>query len=71
MKKIGAILFLLTLCIGSFAQTHSRVLNEQIRTLRVERKLLSLDNGILDGTDPENTLHISFDEMSHDVHLYT
>lgn len=71
MKKAGAILFLLTLSIGSFAQTHTRVFSEQIRTLRVERNVLRLENGMVDGTDQENTLHISFDEMSHDVHFYT
>ena len=60
MKKAGAILFLLTLCIGSFAQTHTRVFSEQIRTLRVERNVLRLENGMVDGTDPDNTLHISF-----------
>ena len=30
-----------------------------------------LEDGVVDGSDPENTLHISFDEMSHDVHFYT
>ena len=56
---------------GLFAQTHTRVFNEQVRTLRVERKVLLLENGVVDGSAPENTLHISFDEMSHDVHFYT
>ena len=45
------------------AQTHVRVFNEQIRTLRVAREVLMLDE-----LEP---LHISFDEMSHDVHFYT
>ena len=45
------------------AQTHVRVFNEQIRTLRVAREVLTLDE-----LEP---LHISFDEMSHDVHFYT
>ena len=45
------------------AQTHVRVFNEQIRTLRVAREVL-----VLDELEP---LHISFDEMSHDVHFYT
>lgn len=63
MKKIAFIVifvsFMATLC----AQTQKRVFNEQIRTLRVEREVLLLGN--------DNVLHISFDEMSHDVHFYT
>ena len=53
------------------AQTHVRAFREDIRTLRVERMFLVLKDGIVDGTEPENTLHISFDQMSHDVHFYT
>jgi hypothetical protein len=45
------------------AQTHTRVFHENIRTLRVARDVLRL------GEDDQ--LHISFDEMSHDVHFYT
>ena len=71
MKKIGLILFGIGICIGASAQTHTRVWDEQIRTLRVERRVLMLEDGVVDGSDPENTLHISFDEMSHDVHFYT
>ena len=33
--------------------------------------MLLLEDGVVDGSDPDNTLHISFDEMSHDVHFYT
>ena len=63
MKKISCIgAFLCAVC-GLWAQTHVRVFNEQIRTLRVAREVLVLD-------EPE-PLHISFDEMSHDVHFYT
>ena len=71
MRKFILIESLCLLCLSLFAQTHTRVYNEQIRTLRVERRVLLLENGILDGTDPDNTLHISFDEMSHDVHFYS
>ena len=63
MKKIGVIICLLWVCAGLFAQTHTHVYNEQIRTLRVERDVLMLDD--------LTPLHISFDEMSHDVHFYT
>ncbi len=71
MRKIVLIISLLTLSLCLFAQTHTRVFNEQIRTLRVERRVLLLENGAINGSDPENTLHISFDEMSHEVHFYT
>ena len=71
MRKITFIVAFLWCCLGLCAQTHTRSYKEQIRTLRVERRVLVLDNGVVDGTDPENTLHISFDEMSHDVHFYT
>lgn len=71
MKRFALINIFICLCAGLFAQTHTRVLNENIRTLRVERQFLVLENGIIDGSDPDNTLHISFDEMSHDVHFYT
>ena len=71
MKKIAFIFVFCVLSLSLLAQTHTRVFNEQVRTLRVERKVLLLENGVVDGSAPENTLHISFDEMSHDVHFYT
>ena len=71
MKKIGFLFVFLLFCLGLFAQTDVRVFKENIRTLRVERRWLMLEDGIVDGSDPDNTLHISFDEMSHDVHFYT
>ena len=70
MRKIAFIVLLFVpLCL--FAQTHVRAFNEHIRTLRVARTFLVLDNGEVNGSDPENTLQIDFDEMSHDVHFYT
>ena len=71
MRKIVLIVSLWAFCFGLCAQTQTRVFSEQIRTLRVERRWLLLENGVVDGSDPDNTLHISFDEMSHDVHFYT
>ena len=71
VKKSAFIVIFLSLVTALLAQTHTRVYNENIRTLRVERIALVLENGSVDGSDPENTLHISFDEMSHDVHFYT
>ena len=63
MRKISGILLFLLLCSGLSAQTRTRIFNEQIRTLRVPREVLVLDE--------QQPLHISFDEMSHDVHFYT
>ena len=71
MRKIAFIVAFLAGCLGVYAQTHTYVYDPNIRTLRVERKVLVLDNGVVDGSDPDNTLHVSFDEMSHDVHFYT
>ena len=59
MKKIAYIFVFCALSLGLFAQTHTRVLNEQVRTLRVERKVLLLEDGVVDGSEPDNTLHIS------------
>ena len=63
MKKIAYILIFLCFATTIGAQTHTRVYHENIRTLRVARDVLRL------GEDDQ--LHISFDEMSHDVHFYT
>ena len=71
MKKNTFIVLFFALASCAYAQTCVRTYKEQIRTLRVERRVLVLENGIVDGSDPDNTLHISFDEMSHDVHFYT
>ena len=71
MKKIALIVIFLSLVSGIYAQTQVRTLTEQIRTLRVARTFLVLNGEEIDGSDPENTLYISFDEMSHDVHFYT
>ena len=71
MRKLVLILVVLCSHCLAYAQTHTRVYNEQVRTLRVERQILLLDAEAVDGSQAENTLHISFDQMSHDVHLYT
>ena len=63
MRKIASIVVFLCMFCGLFAQTHTHVYKEEIRTLRVAREVLLLD-------DPA-PLQISFDEMSHDVHFYT
>ncbi len=63
MKKSAFIVIFLFFAGSLLAQTHTRVFHEDVRTLRVAREILTLD-------DPE-PLRISFDEMSHDVHFYT
>ena len=71
MRKTALILCFLLGSLSLFAQVHTRTFNEHIRTLRVPRMYLVLQDGMIDGSEPENTLDISFDEMSHDVHFYT
>ena len=63
MKKIAYIVIFLCFAASMSAQTHVRVYNEKVRTLRVAREVLVL------GEDA--SWQISFDEMSHDVHFYT
>ena len=63
MKRFAFILVFLAFCFGLFAQTHTRIYNENVRTLRVAREVLTMEK-----TEP---LQISFDEMSHDVHMYS
>lgn len=45
---------------------------DELRSAKtVQRPFLVLNDNLIDGTDDENTLLISFDEMSHDVHFYS
>lgn len=79
LKKYIFIGCCLLLAIGAHAQYRTKAIDSNIRTLRtqyaesgtVQRPFLVLQNGVVDGTDMQNTLDISFDEMSHDVHFYT
>ena len=85
MKKVYAIYILLLLGLEVHAQYHTQILDSDIRTLRmrymkeamepsstVSRPYLVLpESGVIDGSEAENTLEISFDEMSHDVHQYS
>ena len=72
-------LYCLMLALGLHAQVHTGTFDPDIKTLKaervssptLERPFLVLQDGIIDGSDPENTLHISFDELSHDVHMYS
>ena len=85
MQRLNYIFVLLCFSVLASAQVQVYPLSEHIRTLRVLREcdldesgqlrtarpFLVLNDGRIDGTDPENTLEISFDEMSHDVHQYS
>ena len=55
MKRFTFIGALLLVFASLMAQTHTRVFNEQIRTLRVAREVLTLEE--------QEPLQISFDEM--------
>lgn len=83
--KRRLILLLFMVPMAGYAQHKTQVLDTDIRTLRmrymiealapsgtVSRPYLILpENGVIDGSEAENTLEISFDEMSHDVHQYS
>ena len=86
MRKIIFILaigyWLSAICNGSvcMAQYQTCIYDTQVRTLRVQyldessklqRPILLLENGVIDGSDPKNTLEISFDELSHDTRMYS
>ena len=83
--KRRLILLLFMVSMAGYAQHKTQVLDTDIRTLRmrymiealapsgtVSRPYLILpESGVIDGSEAENTLEISFDEMSHDVHQYS
>lgn len=81
LKRIYILLCMCGACVSVSAavQYRTEVLDANVRTLRVqyveqsgvERPFLVLQDGVTDGTDPRNTLEVSFDEMSHGVHFYT
>lgn len=83
--KRRLILLLLMVSIAGYAQHRTQVLDSDIRTLRMRYMIEALEpsgmvsrpylvlpeSGVIDGSDEENALEISFDEMSHDVHQYS
>lgn len=84
MRRLTHILLLLSLALVVRAQYFTRTLNTSTRTLRVrylseaiepsgnpQRPYLVLKDGIVDGSEEDNTLEISFDELSHDTKQYT
>ena len=85
MMRIKYILILLLgVIVSAEAQHYTCAYAQNIRTLRVryqseadnpsgtvQRPFLVLENGLVDGSDPNNTLEISFDEMSHDMRMYS
>ena len=85
MRNLFIILFLMLACCANCAQHLTGAIDPNVRTLRVQylsealepsgnivRPYLVLDeSGVIDGTDEENTLEISFDYLSHDIQQYT
>ena len=84
MKHIAYILLFLGIVVGAQAQHITQTFDPNIRTLRVRylseaiepsgdvmRPYLVLQDGIVDGTDANNALEISFDHLSHDTKQYT
>ncbi len=61
------------------AQYYTHILDGNIKTLRVryteteqlQRPFLVLGQNGVDGADPNNTLEVSFDELTHDIHQYS
>ena len=84
MKRRLILLLLLVSMVG-YAQHRTQVMDSDIRTLRMRYMIEALEpsgtvnrpylvlpeSGVIDGSEAENTLEISFDEMSHDVHQYS
>lgn len=80
---LRCVLLLCALCMCFAAPLHAELRTLRTRLLAdalaeqdgerpsMQRPFLYLDNGVVDGQDENNTLEISFDEMSHDVHFYT
>lgn len=82
MKKVLLLVFLMPTFL--YAGEVTRVLNRHIASLRVQylsealsdtkydpvRPFLTLTGELIDGSEPENTLEISFDELSHDIMQY-
>lgn len=85
MRKLLTIIFLLISCCAISAQHFTHAIDPNIRTLRmrylsqaidatniVARPFLILDEkGVIDGSEPENCIEISFDYLSHDTKQYT
>ena len=80
MRKIVLIAFILLSITIGYAQYCTQIYQKSVRTLRVryaeenallQRPVLFLKNGVVDGTDGMNTLEISFDELSHNVRQYS
>lgn len=80
MKRILSILICVSASLMVSAQYATGILHSDVYTLRsryvdaggvLERPYLVLEDGIIDGSDPSNTLEISFDELSHDARMYS
>lgn len=80
MRKLVTIILSLFVATIVVAQYQTMVLNPDLHTLRVryvddgnvlQRPILALQEGLVDGYDAQNTLEISFDEFSHDYRMFS
>lgn len=80
MKKSVSILLVIMCIASTYAQYQTTAFDQTVRTLQVkyandnlqlQRPFLSLKDGIVDGNEEENTLLISFDQLSHDLKQYS
>ncbi len=86
MRKIITILIVFGTLVPFRLMANSRIVGENIRTLRsrymsnvskdrtaqvLSRPYLVLRDGVADNTDEENMIEFSFDELSHELHLYS
>lgn len=81
MNKKWFFLIFLGVSLCSWSQNNAtRILDSSIRSLRMQmvhhptlsRPYLILEaGGVIDGSDEDNSVEISFDQLSHDVHQYT
>ena len=80
MKKSISILLGIMCLTSTYAQYQTASFDQTVRTLQVkyaddnlqlQRPFLSLKDGVVDGDEEENTLLISFDQLSHDLKQYS
>ena len=80
MKKYISILLGIMCFAGTYAQYQTTLFDQTVRTLQVKyvdedlrlhHPFLSLKDGMVDGSEEDNTLLISFDQLSHDLKQYS
>lgn len=80
MRRFLLYIMVCACALCAYAQVTTTLLDPSVRTLTVHyvadpgeatRPFLTLQDGVVDGTDEANTLLISFDEMSHTPRFYS